>query len=319
MLTLTHEQFFDEKARDDHGRGWSMALDRLEKLSHDPRLYRSRSPERRRPPGAAVRRPAARSGRPRRVVQGLLMHEHIAPAYGLTPQPRAARPGACPAGREDRSQAIVAHDARPLPRRAPPGERQVGVCRHFTLLHVAMLRRARRAGARPLRLRRLLREGQVRRPLGDRVLERRPQGAGCWSMPSSTPASASSSGSPSIRSTCRAISSWWRATPGSCCRAGKADPKAFGILDMHGLWFIAGNVIRDVAALNNHEMLPWDVWGAMAQKRRRDRPRLHRPAGRADRRARPPFRRAARGLPGPARRPCRATVFNAVRNRPETL
>ena len=30
MLTLTHEQFFDEKARDDHGRGWGLALDRLE-------------------------------------------------------------------------------------------------------------------------------------------------------------------------------------------------------------------------------------------------------------------------------------------------
>jgi len=30
MLTLTHEQFYDEKARDDHGRGWNMSLDRLE-------------------------------------------------------------------------------------------------------------------------------------------------------------------------------------------------------------------------------------------------------------------------------------------------
>ena len=25
------------------------------------------------------------------------------------------------------------------------------------------------------------------------------------------------------------------------CRAGEADPQAFGILDMHGLWFIAGS------------------------------------------------------------------------------
>jgi len=32
MLTLTHEQFFDEKARDDHGRGWNASLDRLEAL-----------------------------------------------------------------------------------------------------------------------------------------------------------------------------------------------------------------------------------------------------------------------------------------------
>lgn len=30
MLTLTHEQFFSEQARDDHGRGWNMSLDRLE-------------------------------------------------------------------------------------------------------------------------------------------------------------------------------------------------------------------------------------------------------------------------------------------------
>ena len=47
------------------------------------------------------------------------------------------------------------------------------------------------------------------------------------------------------------------------CRNGQANPQSFGILDMHGLWFIASNVIRDVAALNNREMLPWDVWGAM--------------------------------------------------------
>ena len=32
ILTLTHEQFFDEKARDDHNRGWSMALDSLGRI-----------------------------------------------------------------------------------------------------------------------------------------------------------------------------------------------------------------------------------------------------------------------------------------------
>ena len=32
LLTLTHEQFFDEKARDDHRDGWGMALDKLEEL-----------------------------------------------------------------------------------------------------------------------------------------------------------------------------------------------------------------------------------------------------------------------------------------------
>ncbi|OFW97071.1 MAG: glutathione S-transferase [Alphaproteobacteria bacterium RIFCSPHIGHO2_12_FULL_66_14] len=32
ILTLMHEQFFDEKARDDHRRGWSLALDNLESV-----------------------------------------------------------------------------------------------------------------------------------------------------------------------------------------------------------------------------------------------------------------------------------------------
>ena len=29
------------------------------------------------------------------------------------------------------------------------------------------------------------------------------------------------------------------------------------------MWFIAGNLVRDAAALNKMEMLPWDVWGGI--------------------------------------------------------
>jgi hypothetical protein len=49
------------------------------------------------------------------------------------------------------------------------------------------------------------------------------------------------------------------------CRAGEADPAAFGLSFMKeaGYWWIAANLIRDVAALRNMEMLPWDCWGAM--------------------------------------------------------
>lgn len=47
------------------------------------------------------------------------------------------------------------------------------------------------------------------------------------------------------------------------CRAGEADPDSFGIEDMHGLWFVRGNFIRDVAALNKVELLPWDGWGVI--------------------------------------------------------
>ncbi len=42
------------------------------------------------------------------------------------------------------------------------------------------------------------------------------------------------------------------------CRQGKADPQEFGIFDMHGWWFIWGNVARDFLALSKVELLPWD-------------------------------------------------------------
>ena len=32
LLTLTHEQFFDDEARDRHNQGWNAVLDKLEKL-----------------------------------------------------------------------------------------------------------------------------------------------------------------------------------------------------------------------------------------------------------------------------------------------
>ncbi len=49
------------------------------------------------------------------------------------------------------------------------------------------------------------------------------------------------------------------------CRSGRADANRFGLsfINEHGLWFIAGNVVRDLASLNRMEMLPWDVWGLM--------------------------------------------------------
>ncbi len=49
------------------------------------------------------------------------------------------------------------------------------------------------------------------------------------------------------------------------CRSGRADPKNFGLTHIQesGMWFIAGNVVRDFASLNRMEALPWDVWGMM--------------------------------------------------------
>ncbi len=45
------------------------------------------------------------------------------------------------------------------------------------------------------------------------------------------------------------------------CRSGQADPDQFGIFDMHGMDFVKGDFVRDLAALNKVELLPWDCWG----------------------------------------------------------
>ena len=47
------------------------------------------------------------------------------------------------------------------------------------------------------------------------------------------------------------------------CRSGKVNPSKFGIsfADLHGMWFVANNLLRDLASLNKMEMLPWDSWG----------------------------------------------------------
>jgi len=171
-------------------------------------------------------------------VQGLLIHQHIAPAYGVT------------LSRDQQAQShvravekilgdIVTRDGRPLSAARATNERQVGVCRHFTLLHVAMLR----TQGIPARARcgfgAYFEKGKY---LDHWVTEYWNEGKKCWVLFDSQ------------------IDAW------SLCRGGRTDPSAFGILDMHGLWFIAGNLVRDVAALNNREMLPWDVWGAMRRQ-----------------------------------------------------
>jgi hypothetical protein len=51
------------------------------------------------------------------------------------------------------------------------------------------------------------------------------------------------------------------------CRAGETDPDKFGILDMHGIWFVRGNLIRDFLSLNKVEILPWDGgWGFLVDE-----------------------------------------------------
>jgi hypothetical protein len=249
-----------------------------------------------------------------KVVQGLLVHEHMAEAYGVTLTPER-RGGSHVRPVDALIAAIAAHDPSPLTTAREPKDRHVGVCRSFTLLFVAMLRhhgvpaRARCGfGAyfekgkfydhwvgeywNAAEKRWVLVDTQIddrQREMfgiafdtldvkGDRFLV----AGDAWQL----------------------------------CRSGKEDPGNFGILDMHGLWFIAGNLVRDVAALNNREMLPWDVWGAMSRADDElDLAFFDRLAGLTqdpDRHfdeLRALYRDRRVAVPG--------TVFNAVLNRPE--
>jgi hypothetical protein len=196
-----------------------------------------------------------------KTVQGLLIHQHIAPAYGVTLS-RDQQAQSHVRAVEKILDGIVTRDSRPLSISREANARQVGVCRHFTLLHVAMLR----SQGIPARARcgfgAYFEKGKH---LDHWVTEYWDDGEKCWVLfdaqiddrqrelfrigfdTANVP-----------RDQFVVAGDAW-----SLCRSGRADPNAFGILDMHGLWFIAGNVIRDVAALNNREMLPWDIWGAM--------------------------------------------------------
>jgi hypothetical protein len=46
-------------------------------------------------------------------------------------------------------------------------------------------------------------------------------------------------------------------------RTGRIDPATCGVstAGITGAWFVAGSVVRDLAALNKREMQPWDYWG----------------------------------------------------------
>lgn len=51
------------------------------------------------------------------------------------------------------------------------------------------------------------------------------------------------------------------------CRSGRTEENKFGLsyIGESGLWWVAGNLVRDLAALNRMELLPWDVWGLMPE------------------------------------------------------
>ena len=199
-----------------------------------------------------------------RAVPGLLLYEYVASDYyGVTlPEERKAESHIRRV--EGILDGLLAIDDRPLDVARPLDKRLVGICHHFMLLCVAMLR------AKGVPARGRCGFGSYFNPpyFEDHwVCEYWNDAEARWVLVDAQ------------------IDDVWRrhleidfdpldvprdrfvvaADAWTQCRAGEADASKFGIFqgDLRGLWFIAGNLVRDVAALNKMEMLPWDVWGGM--------------------------------------------------------
>lgn len=198
------------------------------------------------------------------VVQGLVVHPFLAHLYGLTPA--ALRQDEL----EIRSASAMVDrmltlDPRPLSEPRPPEQRMVGNCRHFTVLLCAFLR----AQGVPARARcgfgtyfapsdfadhwvcEVWDETSAAWRLVDAQLDARQREAFQISFdPLDVP-----------RTQFLVAGDAWQR-----CRSGRANPQRFGILDLRGLWFVRGNLVRDLAALTKRELLPWDAWGLMATR-----------------------------------------------------
>jgi hypothetical protein len=198
-----------------------------------------------------------------RVVQGLIIHEFVADSfYGIAiPDDRMQESHIRPVARM--IERILMLDNRPLAVPRPPERRLVGVCRHFMVMLLAMLR------AKGIPVRGRCGFGAYFNPgyFEDHVVceywnasEERwmladPQFDDVWcrrlgirhdvlDVP---------------RDRFLVASDAWRRW-----RSG-ADPQTFGIVkgNLRGSWFLAANLIHDAASLNKVEMLRWDSWGAM--------------------------------------------------------
>jgi Transglutaminase-like superfamily len=195
----------------------------------------------------------------RRVVQGVLLHRDWAPAYGLEGDAIRIDEQNLRSTAEVLTRALEL-SGEPITVTRRPIDRVLCICRHFTLLHTALLR----AQAVPARVRcgfsnyfdstKWYDHWITERWNGERWVRDDPQVDELQAKSINLdfdvydqPPGRFLTGSEA-----------WIAA-----RTGEVDANLFGIFDMWGLAFISGNVISDFACLNKVELLPWDGWGMM--------------------------------------------------------
>jgi hypothetical protein len=197
------------------------------------------------------------------VVQGVLLHGHLGALYGLE-VPEAGRQTELNLRSADQRLAtLLERDDAPLIEARPPAQRQLGTCRDFALLLCALLRGQGRAARARCGFGGYFVPGRYEDhwvcEIWDEELER-------WRLVDAQidevqrrhfgpkdPLDVS-------RDEFIAGGEAWEA-----CRSGRLETSRFGLSVIHesGLWFVCGDFVRDVAALNKVELLPWDIWGVM--------------------------------------------------------
>jgi Transglutaminase-like superfamily len=192
-----------------------------------------------------------------RAVTGLVLHPSV-PGGEVLSASRLEDNQLRPAARI--IAAALRLDPAPLAIRREPGHRVVGTCRHFSVLACALLRHRGIPARARCGFGTYFTDGLA---LDHWVIEYWHPGDRRW-----------------IRVEVQHLDNGFTARPDdlqpgefltggeawAACRSGSLDPASFGVdgTENFGPGEIRGNAIRDLAALNKTEMLPWDEWGRMA-------------------------------------------------------
>ncbi len=158
-------------------------------------------------------------------------------------------------------RALLALDPAPLVTGRPPERRVVGTCRHFAVLTVALLRHQGVAARARCGFATYFQPGLA---LDHWVVEFR-RGSGPWRR--ADPEAMGLHALPQLPDPTD-LEPGRFLTGGeawTAFREGRMDGDRFGVIhtENFGPAEIRGNAVRDLAALNRVETLPWDEWGRM--------------------------------------------------------
>jgi hypothetical protein len=162
---------------------------------------------------------------------------------------------------EELLRRLLAIDPAPLTTPRTPERRVVGTCRHFAVISCALLRRAGFEARVRCGFATYFQSGQA---LDHWITEYWSEEPPRWVRIDSEILGTSLLQSPHDLTPSEFLTGGeaWQAF-----RRGSVDPDSFGVFgtDNWGAAEIRGNAVKDLAALNKVEVLPWDEWGRMTE------------------------------------------------------